>query len=61
MSTDKWTKILTLEITIFGLKMMVKSSLEKIIFKFHMPTYSLVDSPLKQTRKKPKKLYFLKL
>ena len=34
---NKWTKILTLEITIFGLKMMVKSGLEKIILKFHEP------------------------
>ena len=34
---EKWTKILTLEITIFGLKMMVKSGLEKIILKFHVP------------------------
>jgi hypothetical protein len=27
---NKWTKILTLEITIFGLKMTLKSGLEKI-------------------------------
>ena len=32
---NKWTKILTLEITIFGLKMMVKSGLEKNILKLH--------------------------
>ena len=32
ISMNKWTKILTLEITIFGLKMMVKSGLEKKIF-----------------------------
>jgi hypothetical protein len=31
------TKILSLETTIFGLKMMVKSGLEKIIFKLHLP------------------------
>jgi hypothetical protein len=37
---NKWTKLLTLEITIFGLKMMVKSGLEKIIFKFHEPLQS---------------------
>jgi hypothetical protein len=30
---NKWTKILTLEITIFGLKMMKKSGLEKNYFK----------------------------
>jgi hypothetical protein len=31
------TKILSLETTIFGLKMMVKSGLEKNILKFHEP------------------------
>ena len=36
-SQNKWTKILTLEITIFSLKMMVKSGLEKNILKFHEP------------------------
>ena len=35
--TSKWTKLLTLKITIFGLKMMVKSGLERIILKFHSP------------------------
>ena len=35
---EKWTKILSLEMTIFGLKMMVKSGLEKIILKFHVPS-----------------------
>ena len=34
------TKILSLEMTIFGLKMMVKSGLEKIILKFHVPLQS---------------------
>ena len=33
---NKWTKILTLETTIFGLKMMVKSGLEKNIY-FEIP------------------------
>ena len=32
-----WTKIVTLEITIFGIKMMFKSGLEKNILKFHVP------------------------
>ena len=31
---NKWTKILTLEITIFGLKMMVKSGIE---YYFEIP------------------------
>ena len=34
---NKWTKILAIEITISGLKMMVKSGLEKINQKFHEP------------------------
>ena len=34
------TKILSLEMTIFGLKMMVKSGLEKNILKFHVPLQS---------------------
>ena len=40
MNPNKWTKILSLEMTIFGLKMMVKSGLEKIILKFHVPLQS---------------------
>ena len=39
-SQNKWTKILSLEMTIFGLNMMVKSGLEKIILKFHVPLQS---------------------
>ena len=39
-SHNKWTKILSLEMTIFGLNMMVKSGLEKIILKFHVPLQS---------------------
>ena len=35
-----WTKILSLEMTIFGLKVIVKSGLEKIILKFHVPLQS---------------------
>ena len=34
---EETTKILSLEMTIFGLKMMVKSGLEKNILKFHVP------------------------
>ena len=33
-------KFLSLEMTIFGLDMMVKSGLEKIILKFHVPLQS---------------------
>ena len=36
----KQSKMLTLETTIFGLKMLVKSGLEKIILKFHEPLQS---------------------
>jgi hypothetical protein len=36
----KWTKILILDVTIFGLKMMVKSGVEKDILKFHVPLQS---------------------
>ena len=32
--------MISLEMTIFGLKVMVKSGLEKIIFKFHVPLQS---------------------
>ena len=35
-SIFKWTKLKSLEITIFGLEMIVKSGHEKIILKFHM-------------------------
>ena len=44
----KWTKILSLEITIFGLKMMVKSGLEKNILKFHVPLQSCYCSVQKK-------------
>ena len=37
---NNWTKILTLEITIFGLKMMVKSGLEFFILKSYVPLQS---------------------
>ena len=40
LTPPKWTKILTLEITILGLKMMMKSGLEWIILKFHEPFQS---------------------
>ena len=36
-SISKWTKILSLDIDIFGLKMMVKSGLEFFILKFSKP------------------------
>ena len=39
-SFSMWTKLLTLEMTIFGLKMMVKSGLEKIILIFQVPLQS---------------------
>ena len=34
---NKWTKILSLEMTIFGLKMMEKSGLEKIFWNYTCP------------------------
>ena len=37
---EETTKILSLEMTIFGLKMMVKSGLEKKLLKFHVPLQS---------------------
>ena len=36
----KWTKLKSLEITIFGLKMMVKSGLEIFILKLNKPLQS---------------------
>ena len=39
-SQNKWTKILGLEMTIFGLKVMVKSGLEENILKFNVPLQS---------------------
>ena len=36
----KWTKLLTIEITIFGLKIMVKNGLEKVILTFHITLQS---------------------
>ena len=39
-SLYKWTKILSLEIDIFGLKMMMKSGLEFFILKFTEPLQS---------------------
>jgi hypothetical protein len=35
-----WTKIVNIEITIFGLKIIVKRGLEKNILKFHQPLQS---------------------
>jgi hypothetical protein len=40
MNKNKWTKILTLEITIFGFKMMVKSGLDFLILKLIEPLQS---------------------
>ena len=42
---NEWTKILTLEITIFGFKMMVKSGLEKIVQG--MSQHGCLGHPLK--------------
>ena len=39
-SIYKWTKLLTLEMTIFGLKMMVRSGLEFFILKLNEPLQS---------------------